>query len=196
MITFNSQNISQQFHTGILVNRYITVQIVFAILGWVGVSAGALWAVVLYGFANKGGWAWFWGTAAATTQILSGFFPIIPSSSLGLPTPTVWVLLISFILWFGMLFIGGVDNKIIGLAFACGIAYVLTFIDGVGAISRYQTESEGFINGMYGMSLMVNWWGAGAWAIYILTLVKRKSWVLPLGIFAAACRFLGAVLLG
>ena len=55
----------------------ITVQIVFAMLGWIGISAGALWVTVLYGFVNKAEWAWFLGTAAATFQILSGFFPMI-----------------------------------------------------------------------------------------------------------------------
>lgn len=174
----------------------ITVQIVFAILGWLGVSAGALWVAVLYGFANKTKWAWFCGTAAAIIQILSGFFPMIPPSSIGLPAPTIWIFLLGFVLWFGMLFIGGVDPKIIAIAFFSGMAYVLTFIDGVGAISRFQTESEGFVHGMYAMSQMVNWWGAGAWAIFILALVKRKTWALPVGIFATSMSIFGGYPVG
>jgi hypothetical protein len=38
----------------------ITVQIVFALLSWLGASAGALWVAVLYGFINKSGWAEHW----------------------------------------------------------------------------------------------------------------------------------------
>ena len=174
----------------------ITVQIVFALLGWAGVSAGALWVAVLYGFMNKANWAWFMGTVAATIQILSGFFPIIPPSSIGLPAPTIWIFLIGFTLWFGMLFIGGVHKKIVAVAFASGLAYVLTFIDGVGAISRFQTEPDGFVNGMYAMSQMVNWWGAIAWAVFIFALVKRKSWVLPMGIFAASMSIFGGYPVG
>ena len=83
----------------------ITVQIVFALLSWLGISAGALWVMVLYGFLNDASWAWFWGTVAATIQLLAGFFPIIPPSSIGLPAPTIWVFLIAFVLWFGMLLI-------------------------------------------------------------------------------------------
>jgi hypothetical protein len=64
--------------------------------------------------------AWFWGTVAATTQILVGFFPTILAASIGLPTPTIWFFLIAFTLWFGMLFISGVDQKIIALAFITG----------------------------------------------------------------------------
>jgi hypothetical protein len=174
----------------------ITVQIVFALLGWVGVSAGALWVAVLYGFVNKANWAWFLGTVAATIQILSGFFPMIPAASIGLPIPTIWIFLIGFFLWFGMLFVGGVDKKIIAVAFASGLVYVLTFIDGVGAISRFQTVPKGFEYGMYAMSQMVNWLGAIAWAVFILALVKRKSWILPMGVFAAAMSIFGGYPVG
>ncbi|MFC2064480.1 hypothetical protein ACFLXB_05245 [Chloroflexota bacterium] len=174
----------------------ITVQIVFALLGWLGVTAGALWVAVLYGFANKTNWAWFLGTVAATIQILSGFFPMIPAASIGLPTPTVFIFLVGFFLWFGMLFIGGVDKKIVTVAFASGLAYVLTFIDGVGAISRFQTVPKGFEYGMYAMSQMVNWLGAIAWAVFILALVKRKSWILPMGVFAASMSIFGGFPVG
>jgi hypothetical protein len=174
----------------------ITVQIVFALLGWVGMTAGAIWGAVLYGFLNKENWAWFWGVVAATLQILAGFFPIIPPASVGLPTPTVWIFLIAFALWFAMLFIGGVEKKIIAFAFVCGLAYVLTYMDGVGAISRYQTVDESLPNGMYAMGQMVNWWGAAAWAVFILGMIQRKSWIIPVGIFAAMMSMLGGFPVG
>jgi len=174
----------------------ITVQIVFALLGWLGAAAGALWVMVLYGFLTRAPWAWFWGTAAATIQILAGFFPIIPPSSIGLPAPTMWVFVVAFVLWFGMLLIGGVPKNVMALAFGGGLAYIFTFIDGVGAISRYQTEAEGFISSMYAMSQMINWWGAAAWAVFILALIKNKAWALPLGIFAAAMSMFGGFPVG
>jgi hypothetical protein len=174
----------------------ITVQIVFALLGWVGMTAGAIWGAVLYGFLNKENWAWFWGVVAATLQILAGFFPIIPPASIGMPTPTVWIFLIAFALWFAMLFIGGVEKKIIAFAFVCGLAYVLTYMDGVGAISRYQTVDESLPNGMYAMGQMVNWWGAAAWAVFIFGMIKRKSWIIPVGIFAAMMSMLGGFPVG
>ena len=152
--------------------------------------------MALYGFVNKAPWAWFWGTVAATVQILAGFFPIIPPSSIDLPAPTIWVFLIATVLWFGMLLVGGVDKKVIALAFAAGLAYTLTFIDGVGAISRTQTEAKGFISSMYAMSQMVNWWGAAAWAVFIFALIKGKTWALPLGVFAAAMSMFGGFPVG
>jgi len=174
----------------------ITVQIVFAMLGWLGMSAGALWGVVLYGFLNKYDWAWFWGLVAATVQILSGFFPIIPPASIGMPFPTIWVFLIAVVLWFGMLFIGGVDKKTITFLFVCGLAFVLTYMDGVGAISRYQTVEESLPNAMYAMGQMLNWWGAAAWAVFIFAVVKRKPWALFVGIFAALMSMFGGFPVG
>ncbi len=174
----------------------ITVRIVFALLGWIGITGGAIWGVAFYGFLKKQDWAWFLGTIAATMQILSGFFPIIPPASIGLPFPTVWVFLIAFVLWFGMLFIGGVDKKVIAVAFISGLAYVLTYMDGVGAISRLQTVQESFPNAMYTMAQMLNWWGAVAWAVFIFALIKRKSWTLYIGIFAALMSMLGGFPVG
>ena len=174
----------------------ITVQIVFAMLSWLGVSAGALWVAVLYGFIKKADWAWSIGVVASSIQLLAGFFPMIPPASIGLPTPTLWVVLIAFVLWFGMLFIGGVEKKIVIFAFVSGLAYVLTYIDGVGAISRFQTEEPGFIASMYIMSQFVNWLGALVWVFFIYALVKGKSWIIPLGVFAAAMSMFGGFPVG
>jgi hypothetical protein len=119
-------------------------------------------------------------------QILSGFFPMIPTGSLGNPTPTVWVFLAAFILWFMMLWIGAVPGKIVSLAFVTGLAYVMVFIDGVGAISRYQTVDLSFTVGMYAVGQMVNWWAAAAWGVFIFGLVSGKPWTRTAGIFAAS----------
>jgi hypothetical protein len=174
----------------------ITVRIVHALMGWVGMTGGAIWAVVLFGFLNKKDWAWSLGVVAGSMQLLSGFFPMIPPASIGMPTPTIWVFLIAFMLWFGMLFIGGVKNKIIALAFVSGLAYVMIFIDGVGAISRYQTVKESFPIGMYAMGLVVTWWAAIAWAVFIYALVTGKTWTIPLGVFAASLSIFGGLPVG
>ncbi len=94
-----------------------TVRVVYALLGWLGTAGGAVSAAVLWGFLKKQDWAWFWGAVAATMLLLAGFFPMIPAADSGLPTPTLWVFLLAAVVWFGMLLIGGVDKKIIGLTF-------------------------------------------------------------------------------
>ena len=91
---------------------------------------------------------------------------MIPAADSGLPTPTLWVFLLAAFFWFGMLLIGDVDKKVIGLTFTAGLAYVLTFIDGVAPISKFQTTFQApvdfvqnldtFWNRMYVMSQQVN----------------------------------------
>ncbi len=183
-----------------------TVRFVYAVLGWLGTAAGALSAAVLWGFLNKQDWAWFWGTVAATVLLLAGFFPMIPAADSGLPVPTMWVFLLAAVMWFGMLFIGGVSGKIITLTFIAGLAYVLTFIDGVAPISKFQTTFQTpttfaqnpntFWNGMYVILQQVSWWGAAAWAIFIFAVLKKNSWAIPVGIFAATMSMMAGYPLG
>lgn len=175
-----------------------SVSITFAVLGWFGIAAGALWAAVLYGFAQNMKHAWFWGAVAATIQLLAGFFPAIPAADGGMSAPTVIVFGLAAVLWFGMLLIGGVEKKIIALTFVAGLAYVLTFIDGVAPISKYVSTKgvDSFWNGMYVMTQQVSWWGAAAWAMFIFAVLRKKSWAIPLGIFAGSLSMLAGYPLG
>jgi len=183
-----------------------TVRIVYAVLGWLGIAAGGISAAVLWGFLKKQSWAWFWGAVAATILLLAGFFPMIPAADSGLPTPTLWVFVLAAIMWFGMLLIGDVNKKVIGLTFTAGLAYVLTFIDGVAPISKFQStfqapetfiqNADTFWNGLYIMSQQVNWWGAAGWAIFIFAAIKHKSWAVPVGIFAATMSMIGGYPMG
>jgi hypothetical protein len=174
-----------------------SVTITYAVLGWIGITAGAIWATVLYGFLHREKWAWFWGAVAATIQLLVGFFPMIPAMDSHLPTPTIVVFGLAAVLWFGMLLIGGVEKRIVTLTFIAGLAYVLTFIDGVAPISKYITSHDDpFWNGMYVMSQQINWWGAAAWAVFIFAVLRKKSWAIPVGIFAGVMSMLGGYPLG
>ena len=174
----------------------ITVRIVYALMGWIGMVGGAFWGVSLYGFLNHKKWAWSLGVGAATMQILSGFFPMIPAGSIGMFSPTLWVILIAFALWFGMMWIRGVKGKIVLLAFFTGMAYVMTFIDGVGGISRYQTVKIPFTVGMYAMGQMVCWLAAAAWVVFIVYLVTGNPRTITTGILAAGLSIYGGIPVG
>lgn len=183
-----------------------TVRVVYAVLGWLGTAAGALSAAVLWGFLNKQDWAWFWGAVAATVLLLAGFFPMIPAADSGLATPTMWVFLLAAVMWFGMLLVGGVSGKVITLTFIAGLAYVLTFIDGVAPISKFQStfqtpttfaeNANTFWNGMYVILQQVSWWGAAGWAVFIFATLKKKSWAIPVGIFAGTMSMIAGYPLG
>ncbi len=183
-----------------------TVRFVYAFLGWLGTAAGALSAAVLWGFRKEKAWAWFWGAVAATILLLAGFFPMIPAADSGLPVPTLWVFFLAAVMWFGMLLIGAVDKKIIALTFTAGLAYVLTFINGVAPISKFQTTfqfpaefiagNDALWNGIYVVSQQVNWWGAAGWALFIFGAIKRKPWAIPVGIFAGVMSMVGGYPMG
>ncbi len=93
-----------------------------------------------------------------------------------LPPSTMVVFILAAVLWFGMLLIHGVKKNIILLAFIAGLAYVLTFIDGVAPISKYVSTKgiDPFWNGVYAISQQVSWWGAAAWAIFIFALLTKE----------------------
>ncbi len=170
----------------------VAVRITYSMLGWLGISASALWVTVLYGFLKKQDWAWFWGVLAAALQMLAGFFPTIPAKSIHLPAPTMTVFLIATVLWFGMMYIGKVNKKIITFLFFAGMAYVLTYMDGVAIISKFQTTTyNDFWKGMYAVDFGVTWFGAAAWLVFSLAVLKRKTWALPLGIFASLMSIIG-----
>ncbi len=131
---------------------------------------------------------------------------MIPAADSGLPTPTMWAFLLAAVMWFGMLLISDVNKKVIGLTFGAGLAYVLTFIDGVAPISKFQStfqtaetfvqNSDTFWNGIYMISQQVNWWGAAAWAIFIFGAIRQKSWAIPVGIFAGTMSMIGGYPMG
>ncbi len=174
-----------------------SVTLTYAVLGWIGISAGAIWAAVCYGFVHKEKWAWFWGAVAATIQLLAGFFPMIPAMDSHLPTPTMIVFLLAAVLWFGMLLIGGVRGKVILLTFIAGLAYVLTFIDGVAPIAKFTTSHDApFWNGMYVMTQQVSWWGSAAWAVFIFAVLGKKTWAIPVGVFAGVMSMMAGYPLG
>jgi hypothetical protein len=99
-----------------------------------------------------------------------------------------------------------VSGKIITLTFIAGLAYVLTFINGVAPFSKFQTTFQmptafvenpnTFWNGMYVILQEVSWWGAAGWAIFIFATLKKKSWAIPVGIFAASMSMLAGYPLG
>jgi hypothetical protein len=111
-------------------------------------------------------------------------------------SPTLFVILIAFALWFGMLWIGGVKARVITLAFFTGMAYVMTFIDGVGAISRYQTVELPFTVGMYAMGQLVCWLAAAAWVVFIVYLVSGNPKTIPTCVLAASLSIFGGIPVG
>lgn len=168
----------------------LVVRYVFPLLGYLAITAGVLWVLALYGFLTRESWAWMLGLVASTLSLLAGFFPMIPAASRGAPPVTAAIFAPNLILWLGLLFVRRTDWRVGALAFAAGLAYVLSFMDGVATIDKIQlTAGQGMLNGMYVMVQEINWWATAAWAVFILALLGRRPWarVLGLGAGLMAC---------
>lgn len=175
----------------------VVVRLVFPLLGYMAITAGVLWALSLYGFVTGERWAWMLGLIAGTLSLLAGFFPMIPAASRGVAPVTGLVFFPNLALWFGLLYARRVDWRIGALAFAAGLAYVLSFMDGVATIDKIQLSvGQSTLNGMYVMVQQINWWAAAAWALFIFALLACKPWARALGLGAGLMACYGGYPLG
>ncbi len=170
----------------------LAVIITYSMLGWLGIGASGLWGAVLYGFVTKQEWSWRYGSIAAALQMLAGFFPAIPAKSINLPAATIPVFIIATILWFGIMYIGKVNRKLLIFLFIAGIAYVLAYVNGVAIISKYQTTTYNDIwKGMYAVVFAVTWFGSASWLTLSFGVLTRKAYTIPLGIMASIMAMIG-----
>lgn len=170
----------------------VVVRYVFPLLGYLAITSGVLWALSFYGFLQRESWAWMLGVVAATLTLLASFFPTIPAMSRHEAPLTAAVFLPTLVLWVGMLFVRKIDVRIAALAFAAGLAYVLSFMDGVATIDKIQLSAgDEMLNGMYVMVQQINWWATIAWAVFIFALLGRKRWAQIVGMGAALMASVG-----
>ena len=170
----------------------MSVRYVFPILGYLATTGGALWMLAFYGFVTKEKWAWILGIIACTFSLLAGFFPMVPAMDAKVFPLTVVIFVPSLILWIGLFFVRKTERGIAVLAFVGGLAYVLSFMNGVAVIAKYHNSAgQDFVNGLYILTQQVNWWGSAAWAIFIFALVSHREWARILGIGAGLMAILG-----
>ncbi len=163
----------------------LAVKITFSMLSWLGLAASALWAAMIYGFAKGKSWAGYYSILAASVLLLASYFPMIPPMSVNLPAPSMQVFFVALIVWFGFVILEKYSWKVIALVFVAGLAFVLIYMDGVAMISRYQLPHEQAAKGFYATAFGASWGASAAWLVFIMGALKRKSWTVPLGIFAA-----------
>lgn len=167
------------------------VRYVFPALGYLAITAGVLWMLALYGFLIRQSWAWMLGIIAGTISLLSGFFPMIPAMSRESTPHTALIFVPNLVLWLGLLLVRTVDWRVAALAFSGGLAYVLSFMDGVATIDKIQLVEDDTLNGLYVMTQEINWWGTIAWAVFIFALLGRRPWARVVGMGAALLSCLG-----
>lgn len=168
------------------------VKYVFPALGYIAITSGVLWALAMYGFILKERWAWMLGVMAGTFTLLASFFPMIPAGSRDEVPVTAVVFTANLLLWVGLVFkVRSVDRRIGMLAFAGGLGWVLSFMDGVAVIDKMQVEEDETLNAMYVMLQEINWWAAIAWAVFIFALLGHQVWAHQVGLGAAMMASIG-----
>lgn len=169
-----------------------SVRLVFPLLGYLAITSGVLWLVALYGFLNREKWAWMLGVIGCTFSLLAGFFPMVPAMDAKVFPATVVIFVPSLVLWAGLFLVRKIDARVAVLAFVAGLAYVLSFMNGVAPIAKYVASmGQDFINGLYVMTQEINWWGSAAWAVFIFALLARKKWARILGLGAGLMAIVG-----
>lgn len=158
------------------------VQFVIPVLNDVGMIAGTLWVIAAFGFARNATWAWPVSVTASTLALLGSFFPMIPAASRGLP-PTFGLIfgpaLVIYVvlLWF----VGQVGWKTLLFSLFSGIAFVLSFMNGVASTDRILVSGAS----LYVAVQRLNWVASIGWGVFTIAFIlKPAEWVRMVGLGA------------
>jgi hypothetical protein len=175
---------------GLSISKYV-----MPVVNDIVLIGGVIWAVSAYGFIKKETWAWNTALIANVLSLLS-FFMLIPALSRGISPIYTLVFIPNIIAFFLLLaYVRQVDSKIIAISMIAGMAYVMAFMNGVAATDQLLSGgSTGNIFFVIGQRL--NWIASIAWGIFVVALLTRKKWVLPLGLSAALLTLVAGIPLG
>ena len=170
--------------SGVSVSKYV-----MPVVNDIVLIGGAFWAVAAYGFIKKEKWAW---TVAILGNVLSllSFFMLIPAMSRGISPIYTVVFVPNIIAFFLLLFyVHRTDPKIAAISTVAGMAYVMSFMNGVAATD--QMLSGG--NTVFIIGQRLSWIAALAWGTFVIALLTRKQWSVPVGLTAALLTFIAGI---
>ena len=164
-----------------------------------GLIAGVLYAISALGFWSESEWAFPTAVVANILALLSGFWPFIPAITVGQPPVFLALfipnLLIYFIL---MVYVGDTTWMRTIVALTVGIAFVMSFMNGVASTNRILGVLAGKIASggpIYVLSQRINWLASLGYAIATagIILFYKKEWVRFVGLGAAILEILGGM---
>jgi len=173
---------------GLSVSKYV-----MPVVNDIGLIGGAIWAVAAFGFIKKEKWAWSTAVLANVLSLLS-FFMLIPALSRGISPIYAFIFVPNIIAFFLLLaYVRKVDKKIIAISTVAGMAYVMAFMNGVAATDQMLAGGSEMV---FLMGQRLNWIGSFAWAGFVIALLNRKKYTLPLGLSAALITLIAGIPLG
>ena len=169
---------------GVSVSKYV-----MPVVNDIVLIGGVFWAVAAYGFIKKEKWAWMVALLGNVLSLLS-FFMLIPAMSRGISPIYMVVFAPNIIAFFLLLlYVRRIDPKIVAISTVAGMAYVMSFMNGVAATDQMLSGgSTVFIIGQ-----RLSWIAALAWGIFVIALLTRKQWTLPVGLAAALLTLIAGI---
>ncbi len=160
----------------------------------IGLIGSVVLAVAAFGFFKKQSWAWGVAMLGLVLMIQGSFFPMIPAASAGV-APWYGILYVPImVLYFVMaMYVRNLSGKLVGLSLLGGMAYVLTFMNGIAATNRIwmSIQDYGLGNPVYVVAERLNWYAAIAWGVFVVALFLQQKWAVPVGIGAGIMGIIG-----
>jgi hypothetical protein len=169
-----------------------------------GIISGILYLLCSMGFYYETKWALPTAYIANIFALLAGFWPFIPAITVSQP-PVYFpiIFLPNLLLFFGLLlYVGDTSWKQTLLALTVGIAFVMSFMNGVASTNRILGVNAGRVTGnleiaapIYVLSQRINWIAAFGYAAvtFGIILLNEKEWVRFIGIGSALLCLLGGM---
>jgi len=169
-----------------------------------GIISGIMYLLAAMGFFYETDWALPAALAANIFALLAGFWPFIPAITVAQPPVYLPIAFLPNLALFFIfvLYVGDASWTQTLLALTVGIAFVMTFMNGVASTNRILGVNAGRVTGnleiaapIYVLSQRINWIAAFGFAAvtYGIILLKDKDWVRFIGIGSAVLCLLGGM---
>ena len=169
-----------------------------------GIISGIMYLLAAMGFFYETNWALPTALAANIFALLAGFWPFIPAITVAQPPVYLPIVFLPNLVLFFVLvsYVADASRTQTLLALTVGIAFVMSFMNGVASTNRILGVNAGRITGnleivapIYVLSQRINWIAAFGYAAvtYGIVLLKDKDWVRFIGIGSAVLCLLGGM---
>jgi hypothetical protein len=169
------------------------------IVGDLAIIGGVLYAISSLAFYSDKAWAFSVAVIANILSLQASFWPFIPAITVSQPPVYFMIFIPNLLIYFGLLiFIGDIGWSRTILALMTGIAFVMSFMNGVASTKHIFDVIEGRMDTggpIYVISQRINWIGAfgfAATSVGIL-LYPEKEWFRFLGIGSAILALVGGL---
>ncbi len=170
----------------IIIQEYLPIIADLAVIG------GICFLLAAYGFLTHEEWSVSLAIVGNTLCLLAGFWPTIPAMQLGL-TPVWGIIFIPNLIIFVVMthYIENIPWITVIFALLTGIAYVMTFLNGVASTNRmglYHAQDVPSLHAVFKGLQRLNWTAAVGFGIVTIGIIRRpkSDWVRLLAFAAAA----------